>query len=370
VSAWPVWRERYQVLIVLAVVEALGLAAPIATWSPVSKADIDLALLLTSLSVTYSLFVIGWEKARRLLLFERAPAMTPDVLAVWCFGAAVLLSPTLAAVVTAIAAIADWPSHPAHAKRLHRYVYSSLASVLAATVASWTIRHHLPLVEALPLAAAAWLATGAGATILAMCASGQFGAVRRMLHFQSHRLEITTMAVAVGEYAAYRAGLPLLIWLSLPIAVGIQRYFTAMELRSREPDAAPMDRDVWLHVAKVIVDASDTVSVLRIDTADPQAAQMIAMMQGGCDAIGRYPDGGLAILLPDCPPAQGDAIARRLRIAMGYHKVPCNIASASKPRDGQVLNSLLAVSEAELVLSNEAAKRPASPSQPGSDLSG
>lgn len=358
VSKWPIWRERYPVLLVLAVVELLGLVAPVVTWVPVSKADLDLALLLTSLSITYSLFVIGWEKARRLLLFERAPAMTPDVLAVWCFAAAVLLSPTLAAAVTAIAAIADWPSHPAGSKRLHRYIYSSLASVLAATVASWIFRHHLSLIETLPVAAVAWVTIGAGATALAMCASGQFAGARRMLHLQSYRLEITTMTVALGEYAVYRAGLPLLIWLSLPAAVGIQRYFTTMELRSREPGMAPMDSEVWLHVAKVIVDASDTVTILRIDTADPQAAQVVAMMQGGCDAIGRYPDGGLAILLPDCPPAHGDAIARRLRVAMGYHKVSCSVAAAAKPRDGRELNSLLAVSEAELVLSNELAKRP------------
>jgi hypothetical protein len=358
VSRWPVWRERYPVLLVLAVVELLALVVPVTTWVPVSKATIDLALLLTSLSVTYSLFVIGWEKARRLLLFERAPAMTPDVLAVWCFASALLLSPTLAAAVTAAAAIADWPSHPAGSKRLHRYTYSSLASVLAATVASWIFRHHLSLIEALPAAAAAWLCIGAGATLFAMCASGQFADARRMLHLQAHRLEITTMAVAIGEYAAYRAGLPLLIWLSLPAAVGIQRHFTTMELRSRKPDMAPMDSEVWLHVAKVIVDASDTVTVLRIDAADQQAARVVAMMQGGCDAIGRYSDGGLAILLPDCPPAQGDAIARRLRTALGYHKVPGSVAAASKPRDGHALNSLLAVSEAELVLSNELAKRP------------
>jgi hypothetical protein len=358
VSSWPVWRERYPVLIVLAIVDLLGLVVPVLTWVPVRKADVDLALLLTSLSITYSLFVIGWEKARRLLLFERAPAMTPDVLAVWCFAAALLLSPALAAAVTAIAAIADWPSHPASSKRLHRYTYSSLASVLAVTVASWIFQHHLPLVETLPAAAAAWLCIQGGATILGMCASGQFADARRMLHLQPYRLEITTMAVAIGEYGVYRAGLPLLIWLSLPAAVAIQRHFTTMELRSRKPGMAPMDSEVWLHVAKVIVDASDTVSILRIDTADPQAAQLVAMMQGGCDAIGRYSDGGLAILLPDCPPAQGDAIARRLRIAMGYHKVPCNVAAAAKPRDGRELNSLLAVSEAELVLSGELAKRP------------
>jgi hypothetical protein len=43
---------------------------------------------------------------------------------------------------------------------------------------------------------------------------------------------------------------------------------------------------------------------------------------------------------------------------MDLHKVECNIASASKPRDGRVLADLLAVSEAELVLSKEIARRP------------
>ena len=69
---------------------------------------------------------------------------------------------------------------------------------------------------------------------------------------------------------------------------------------------------------KVVVEAAEIVSVLRIDTADPQTARTVAMMQGGCDAIGTYPAGGLAILLPDCPPAQSDALARRLRIAMKH----------------------------------------------------
>jgi hypothetical protein len=130
-------------------------------------------------------------------------------------------------------------------------------------------------------------------------------------------------------------------------------------LRARESLARPMDEQAWLHIAKVIVEASVTVTVLRIDAADSQTARMVAMMQGGCDAIGTYPHGGLAILLPDCPPANGDALARRLRIAMKHHKVDCNIASASKSRDGQSVDDLLAVCEAELVISREASRRSA-----------
>jgi hypothetical protein len=345
-------------LAIIVVVELIAALAPAVTLLPISKQVLGLSLLLGSLSVSYSFFVAGWEKARRLLLFERLPALTPNVLATWCFASAILLPPSAAAAVTAASAVGGWRSYnPAGTKLLYRYVYSAMASILAATIASWLFHQRVPLTVALPTAAAAWLLIGGGLTALALYASGQFDAARLMLHPRTYYLEVLTMAVAIAEFATVRIGVPL-VWLSLPAAVLIGRYSTGLELRSRKPDTAPMDSEVWLHVAKVVVDASDTVTILRIDTADPQAAQLVAMMQGGCDAIGRYSDGGLAILLPDCPPAQGDAIARRLRIAMGYHKVPCNVAAASKPRDGLGLNSLLAVSEAELVLSGELAKRP------------
>ena len=362
VKAWPVWREPRRVLAILAGVELLALAAPIVTWSPLSKGDIDMALMLASLSLIYSVFVMAWEKARRLLLFERAPALTPDVLATWCFASAILLPPSLAASVTAASAIGDWPSYnPAGTRPFYRYVYSTMASVLGATVASWTFRHHLPLGVALLAAAAAWVVIGPGATGLALCASGDLGSAKAMLRLESYRLEVTTMTVAAGEYATYRIGLPMLVWLSLPLAVAIQRYFTRAEMQSRTTDIRqPMDGQAWLHVAKIIVDASETVSILRIEAADSQTARLVAMLQSGCDAVGTYADGGLAILLPDCPPAQGDALARRLRIAMSYHKISCHIASASRPRDGQVLDDLLAVSEAELVLSRESSRRSAS----------
>jgi hypothetical protein len=359
VTAWLVWRQPMRVLAVLAVVEGLALAVPVATWSPISTADLALALMLVSLTVTYSQFVVGWEKARRLLLFQKASGMTPDILATWCFASALLLPPALAAAVTAVSGFGDYKSYnPAGVRALYRHVYSKMAAVLAASVTSWLFRRHLMLVEALPAAAATWVAIGAGATGLAMCASGQFDAARRLLRFGPHRLEVVTVAVAMAEYGAYLMGRPMFIWLSLPAAVGIQRHFTTAELRSQESVAQPMVEDAWNHVAKVVVEANVTVTVLIIDAPDPQAARMVAMMQGGCDAIGTYANGsGLAILLPDCPPPNGDALARRLRIAMKHHKVRCNIASASKSRDGQSLEDLLAVCEAELVVSRQASSR-------------
>jgi hypothetical protein len=360
VKTWPVWRERRRVLAVLATVDLLALAVPAVAWSSISLADLDLALLLISLSVTYSLCVVGWEKARRLLLLERSPAMQPNVLAVWCFASAIMLPPTVAAAVTALASIGGWPAYNAAGTNLqYRYVYSTTTSVLAATLASVAFHQSLPLAGRLSMAAVAWLAVAIAATTLAMCASGQSDAAKAMLHPRSYRIEIVTMAVAVTEYAAYQVFGLALIWLSLPAAVLIQRYFTTAELRARDVDAQPMDPEAWQHIARVIVAATETVSVLRIDAADAQAARTVAMLQGGCDAIGGYPDGGLAVLLLDCPSAQADALARRLRLAMQLHKVECSIASASKPRDGLVAEDLLAVCEAELVVSRAAARRPA-----------
>jgi hypothetical protein len=358
-----VWRERWRVLVVMAVVEALAVAVPVASWSPVSKADFDLAVLLTSLSVTYSLCVVGWEKARRQLLLERTlPGLQANVLATWCFAAAIMLPPVSAAVVTAVSALGGWSSYkaykPAGTTRLYRFVFSVMASVLAAATASRTIHLGLPLAGTLPLAAAAWLLVGYGALALAACASGQLSAARSLLHLDAYRLEVVTMAVAVAEYGVYRAGLPL-VWLSLLAAVVIQRRFTKAGLRARGSVTPPMNDEAWLYVADVVVQASVAVTVLRIDASDTQAASVVAMMQGGCDAIGTYPPGGLAILLPDCPPANGDVLSRRLRIAMRHHKVDCHIASASKPRDGQVLDDLLAVCEAELVVSREVSSRSA-----------
>jgi hypothetical protein len=360
VTAWPVWQERRRVLAVLGVVELAGLAVPIATWSETSLAELDLALMLISLTVTYSLFVAGWEKARRLLLFERAQGMTPDLRATWCFGAAILLPPSLAAAVVAISAVADYPSfNPAGARSLYRWVYSAMASVLATTVASLTFRQHMLLIEALPLAAVIWIAIGAGLTGLAMCASGQFGAAVHLLHFEPHRLELITMGVAIGEYAAYRAHLPLLMWLSLPATVAIQRLFTVAELQETKVSNRPMGPEAWFHIARVVLDASDAVTIVRIEGADLETARIMTLVQGGVDAIGTLPDGGLAVLLPDCPPAQGDAFVRRLRVKLGLNRIDCTVVAASKPRDGRAVEDLLAVCEAELVVSQAASRRSA-----------
>lgn len=360
VRAWPVWRERGRVLAVLGIVEFLALVAPIITSSSISRAQCVTGFFLVSLSVIYHLSVIGWETARRHLLYERMPAMVPNVQAIWCFAAAMLLPPTVAAGVTLLSSVSGWRAYNSvGVSRLYRHVFTVSTAVLAASASSWVFHLSLPLDSRVGLAAASWILIGAGATTLAMCASADFDAARKMLHPRAHSFAAVTLAVAVIEYFASVVALPL-IWLSLPAAVAIQRYFVNVELRNRQPDDRPYSAEGWLEISKVVIEASDATTVLRIDTADPQAASVVAMMQGGCDAIGHYPDGGLAVLLLDCPPVQGDSLTRRLRLALNHHKIDAHVAAASAPRDGRTLQDLLTVCEAELVLLREAARRSAS----------
>jgi len=349
------------VLAVLGTVELGTLAALILMWSPFTRAQFDLALLLGSLSVTYSLVVVAWERARQYLLFERTPVMSPNVLATWCFAAAIMLPPNLAACMAIVVAVGDWPSYNCAGRRLpYRFVYSVATSGLAALAASMAIRSGLPFVLGLLLAIALWFVLDMGLIMVAMCAAGEAAAIPHLLGLRTHSLELLTIGVALAECGLHAAKLPLL-WLSLPAAVWIQRRFAQSELRQWGRPDRLMGEEAWLHVAQVVVMASDTASIVRIDSTEPEAARTVAMMQAGCDAIGSYGDGrGLAILLPDCPPQNADALARRLRSAMKVRKVPCNIAAASKPRDGHQLGDLLAVSEAELV-ARDAVNQPTKP---------
>ena len=320
-------------------------------------------MLLLSLSVIYSLLVVSWEKARQYLLFERTPAVTPNMLATWCFAAAIMLPPNLAALTGMAAAIGDWPSYNAAGRRrLYRFVYSVAIAGLTTTAASMAVRVGLPLYACLILAVLCWSVLSSGLILLAIEAAAEPEGSRSVFSLRTHSLELLTIGVALAEYGLHLMRLPLL-WLSLPAAVLIQRHSTRLELRRWERPDRLMGEDAWLHVARVVVEASDTAAVVRIDSADPVAARTVAMMQAGCDAVGSYGAGrGLVILLPDCPPQHADALARRLRSAMRIRKLPCNVVAAAKPRDGRLLDELLAVAEAEMI-AREAASRTSE--QPG-----
>jgi hypothetical protein len=135
----------------------------------------------------------------------------------------------------------------------------------------------------------------------------------------------------------------------LPVALILQRHAVQSRLRQgRDPNVKPMEAGAWLLIARVVVDACHAAAIMRVDTDDPQTAALVAQLQAGCDAIGRC-DGGLAILLADCPGPNADSLANRMRSALRYNGLTAEVAVAAKPRDGNGLADLLAVAEAELI---------------------
>jgi hypothetical protein len=66
----------------------------------------------------------------------------------------------------------------------------------------------------------------------------------------------------------------------------------------------------------------------------------------------------LAILLANCPGTNAESLAVRMRAALSQHGIAAQVAVAAKPRDGQSLADLLAVTEAELITRAAVALRP------------
>jgi hypothetical protein len=199
---------------------------------------------------------------------------------------------------------------------------------------------------------------------LAVACSGQFRALRVYLQPKSYTLDGLTAAIALAQVELYDIHLSLL-WLSLPATIAVQHWAVKSDLQAAavESSSQPMTEEAWRIAATEIVAALPVVAILRVTTADPLAASAIAQMQAGCDAIGLIGDAGMAILLLDCPELSADALAVRLRTALQHGGVSASVAAAAKPRDGDSMNDLWAVCEAELI-TREAASRATRPAEP------
>ena len=350
VSAWSLWRTSPYAVIVILAVDLAAVGTPLASIRSIEHSDLWTAALLGSLSIVYSRFTVSWERARRALRQEKLPTLCPNLLATWAFAAAVLLPLTLAAVVITAAAIAEWPARNIAGQATpYRYVYSTAGAILAATAANSCMTLAVPEGAALALAVAGYMLVGMAAVALAMVAAGQYKALTLLLKAESHKLEVLTIGLAVAQVQLINLHIPL-AWLSLPAAIVIQRWAVQSDLHvSDDTTIRPMAEAAWLTVAREVVAACPVTAIMRIDTADPAAVSLVARMQVGCDAIGAVGKSGLAILLADCPGANAEALAMRMRTALSQQGIPALVAVAAKPRDGQSSADLLAVCEAELI---------------------
>jgi hypothetical protein len=356
VAGWKIWSESSTTLVLLLSVEFAALALPGVIASPFTVGEFWLAALLASLSIAHSIYAVSPEGTRQALNRQRRPLMS-NMQSIWTFAAAVMLQSELAAIVVVLAAAAQWPVKNADGKAvLYRYVYSTAGVVLAAMAANRVMTAVAPYYARLACAGLTYLVVDAVVLASAISFSVGVSGTKFLLKPMSQLNEVVTISVGIAEACLNHAHIPL-IWLSLPAAVGIQRLALRSEIRSVEQQPGkPMTEKVWSMVAAEVVRACATASVLRIDTDDPIAARAVAQLQAGCDAIGTVGRSGLAVLLADCPGNNADSLALRLRSALSNSGVAASVAVAAKPRDGQSLEDLLAVSEAELITRDAATR--------------
>jgi len=319
--------------------------------------NIWLALLLLSLCVSSSIYLLRSEGARHALNRLRLVSLS-DMLATWTFPAAILLPVPLAASIVVIASFFQWPVRNFDGKAtLYRYVYSQSAVVISIWAAHAIIARPDPYLLDLILAALAYMFVGAAMVALAIASAGSFRDMITFIKSSNQKNELITVGIGTAVVLLWNAHVPL-IWLSLPTVIAIQRLALRAE-SSRKLEAAPapiMTEKVWGTIAREVVRACTTASIIRVDTDDPAAARSIAEMQAGCDAIGAVGDSGLVVLLADCPGPNAESLALRLRSALTGAKVSAHVAVAAKPRDGQLLEDLLAVTEAELITRDAASR--------------
>jgi hypothetical protein len=321
------------------------------TGEPITDSAAATAGFLASLSLIYSATSFRWERVRRAIHESSEPAKYQNMLSSWTFCAAIVLPLRLAALVIIVAAIAEWPARNViRQAEAYRYVYSTAATLLGAAAAHWCTALPLPLPLAMSVAVLAYLTLSLAGVVLAMLAVGQRAEAVAFLKPTAHGIEFATVTIAILAVCVLHSHWPAFAWLSLPATIGLQRHALRTDLRvADDPGARPMDSDAWLLVAREVIAACPVGAVIRVDTADPGAVSYLARVQAGCDAIGMAGDSGLAVLLTDCPGPNADALAVRLRSVLHRRGIPAQVAVAAKPRDGQSLDDLLAVSEAELI---------------------
>lgn len=362
VAPWAIWRvPRYAVIVVL-VVDLSAVVVPAFRPGQISHVSLVSAGLLAALSIAYSVLTGTWELVRRTMWRQSQGAgHYRNFLSTWRFTAAIALPALLAAAVIIISAAAEWPTRRRSDQPiLHRYIYSTAGSILTACVAGACVS-RLSLSTAWPMVigAVVYLVVGILPVICAQLAVGQRDGFREFLSWDAHRVEAVTVLIGIGEALLIQAHQQAWIWLSLPAAIVLQRWIIQSDLRAIDaPEARPMGEQAWAAIAREVIKACPVGAIMRIRTTDPMAASQLAKIKAGCDAIGMTGRSGLAILLTQCPSGNADALADRMRAIMQTEGVVAEVAVAAKPRDGQTLDELLAVSEAELI-TRVAASRPA-----------
>ena len=283
IALWSIWQLPRQAIILVLGVDLAALAIPVAFPGAISLSDLTTAGLIALLSIAYSALSHTWERARWIMWEGRRAGHHPNFLATWSFVAAVILPPLLAAGVIIISMSAEWPGRRISKQaRLYRYAYSAGSAVLIAYVAGHAAK--LPLVGPLPVlvAAVTYLVVGIVPVILAQYAAGQRRGFGRYFRWPMHRIEVFTISIGIGEVLLIQAQLLAWIWLSLPLAIFLQRWTIRSEIRTIDsPMTLPMAEQAWLAVSREVIRACPVGAIMRIQTRRPGRGQLSRQDQGG-----------------------------------------------------------------------------------------
>ncbi len=351
-AKWPIWRLPPIAIALILAVDLAAVLAPALFRHPITRSDVEMTIALCTLSIAYSTFTCSAERVRRTLHQGADAVQYRNLLTIWGFSAAVMLPLQLVWVVAVVGAIGEWPARRVAGRAcLYRHVYSTAGTVLAATATHAILGPALDRWLGVALAIPLYTVFGVVVVGAAMLTAGERSAARGLLQLNPYRAEICCLAIATCVVALVDARLGMMVWLSLPAAIGLQRLITRSRLQNVAEEALvrPMTQEAWFIAATEVVAALPVVAVIRITTADPIAVSAVAQLQAGCDAIGYLGADGLGMLLVDCPALSAEALASRLRMALRHKGIEGNVAAAGKPRDGYRLNDLLAICEAELV---------------------
>jgi hypothetical protein len=359
IGNWALWRLPVAAIVWILAVDAGVLATAVAAGGAVHRVDINLSILLASLSVAFSLASFKWDAIRRVLMDGAQFGVRVNLLAIWDFTAAVLLPVHLAAAVVVVGSVAELPIRRITGlTKPYRYVFSMACTLSAAMTAHFCVQAPVSKLAALTLAAVAYIPAEVLMLSIALLLCRKFQAAKQLLQPGTYLVEAQTIVIALAVVGMQNFAVPL-GWLSLPAALVLQRHAVTSRLRKgSDPNVRPMEAGPWLLIARVVVESCAAAAIMRVDTTDPQAATLVAQLQAGCDAIGRC-DGGLAILLADCPPPNAESLANRMRSALRYNNIAAEVAVAAKPRDGHRLADLLTVAEAELIARRAVGQQPA-----------
>jgi hypothetical protein len=258
-------------------------------------------VVLTSISVAYSISVRRLERLRRAL----SAGQVPTLLSVWAFAASLILPPLLIAALVSISYVGEWPSRKiVGGGRPLRYIYSCASTIGASLVAAF-VAESVDSVGGAVLALLSFSAVDISSTIVALLLAGQTHVIRMFASPKAHAVEFSTLflGAALSQLLAWHAALGVLV---VPLLLLVHRW--ALRETVKVEQAYDEETGLWSETAwriqaqQRLYDAHGHVALIIIDPdgsgSDRQILDAIGSGLNSADLVGRYGSRQIVVLIP------------------------------------------------------------------------